>query len=217
MMRQLAVAITLLAFITVIAPCYAANASRIDQILQGLTRRYSQLKTLSAEFIQEVEHRAIGRKSVATGKVLFKRPNMFRWIMLNPPGDEMISDGKTLWIYQPELAQVVKSPAKGSTPALVTGLIGRLHALEEDFQITYQGEVSGLLALKLVPKRDRYPFVEWLTLYIDPKDYSLQRIDIEQSMDRATTIRFNSVVLNPILSDSLFHYSPPKGVTIVEP
>ncbi len=49
-----------------------------------------------------------------------KRPNKFRWDYNKPYEQQIISDGKQVWLYDTELAQVTVrelSKALGSSPA----------------------------------------------------------------------------------------------------
>ncbi len=192
------------------------RADELKTILQGLSLKYSRVKTLSAEFFQETEHRTIKKKTLASGKVLFKRPDMFRWLILNPTGEEIISDGKTLWIYQPDLAQVVKTTARSGIPALVVRLMGSLHDVERLFTVRYIGKVDNTLALELRP-REEMDAVDRLVLFVDSKEFSVVKIEIHEGFGRTVSIRFHNVVLNPVLDESVFKFRPRSGVTIVEP
>ncbi len=192
------------------------QAEELKTILAGLSRKYSHIKTFSAEFFHETTHPAIKKKTLSQGRLLFKRPNMFRWLMLNPPGEEVISDGTTLWIYQPELSQVIKTSAQRGMPALVVRLIGSLQNIEKDFSVEYMAEVDDTVALELRPKEEMGPVVG-LTLFVDSKELSVVKIEIKEEFGRTTSIRFTRLALNPILDDALFLYKPGPGVTVVEP
>ncbi len=192
------------------------QTEELKTILTGLSRKYSHIKTFSGEFFQETTHPAIKKKSLSQGKLLFKRPNMFRWLMLNPPGEEVISDGTTLWIYQPELSQTIKTSTQRGMPALVVRLIGSLQNIERDFSVEYMGEVDNTVALELRPKEEMGP-VTRLTLFVDSKELTVVKIEIKEEFGRTTSIRFTRLALNPILDDSLFQYKPGPGVTVVEP
>ncbi len=193
-----------------------ARAEKLETVLKELARKYSTVKSLSAEFFQESEHPAIKKKTLAQGRVFFKSPNRFRWLILSPPGEEVISDGKTLWIYQPDLSQVIKSTAQRGIPAMVVRLIGALRNIKKEFSVQYQGKTNGTIALRLSPKQ-QLPEIEKLILFVDSKEFFVVKIELKDSFGRTTSISFRNVVLNPVLDESLFQYTPPPGVTVVEP
>ena len=56
------------------------------------------------------------------GTVQLRRPGMFSWSYSEPYVQEIISDGKTLWVYDEDLDQVTISDASDAiedTPALI--------------------------------------------------------------------------------------------------
>ena len=39
----------------------------------------------------------------ATGKAIFKKPGMMKWDYISPDTQQIVSDGKTIWIFQPSI------------------------------------------------------------------------------------------------------------------
>ncbi len=147
MLRRLGV---LLAALAVAAP---AHADALRNALDRLQKRYDDTRTLQADFRQVVESKALAGKLETKGKVAFEKPNRMRWDYAPPDAQTIVGDGSILWIYQPDLKQVIKAPLneafQSSTP--ITFLAG-LGNVERDFDPSLVREERDRWILKLVPK-----------------------------------------------------------------
>jgi outer membrane lipoprotein carrier protein len=100
-----------------------------------LERFLEDTQSLRADFGQTVTDANGKVIQQGQGEMLIARPGRFRWEYRKPYEQLIVSDGKRLWVYDPELEQVtVKSvdEALGNTPAL---LLAGVHPLEQDFTI----------------------------------------------------------------------------------
>ena len=58
----------------------------------------------------------------ANGKVIFKKPHFFKWIYKKPHQNQIISDGEIIYIYDPDLSQVIMSQfsqSNSNNPSLI--------------------------------------------------------------------------------------------------
>ena len=87
---------------------------------------------MSADFVQTVQGAAFSQSKESRGTLIMQRPGKFRWDYQTPYKQLILADGKRLWIYDEDLAQVVVKPlnlALGDTPALLVSgksLAGKL-------------------------------------------------------------------------------------------
>ena len=68
-------------------------------------------KTMEADF--QPDGRVADARDAAqddAGKVAFEKPNHMRWDYDPPDKQTIVGDGETLWIYQPDMNQVIKAP-----------------------------------------------------------------------------------------------------------
>src|SRR5439155_22362071 len=86
-----------------------ARADELADALRTLQQRYESTRTLVAKFRQEVESPTMAGKLTSNGTVSFEKPNRMRWDYAAPDRQTIVSDGETLWIYQPEEKQVLKA------------------------------------------------------------------------------------------------------------
>src|SRR5438067_13650516 len=128
-----------------------ARADELAEALRMLQQRYESTRTLVAKFSQEVESPTLAGKLTSSGTVSFEKPNRMRWDYAGPDRQTIVSDGETLWIYQPEEKQVLKAPLREAfqvtTP--VTFLAGFV-LVERDFTLTLESIAGDYGVVRLV-------------------------------------------------------------------
>jgi len=194
-----------------------AHADALHDALGRLQRRYDDTRTMQADFRQIVESKTLAGTLETKGTVAFEKPNRMRWDYDPPDAQTIIGDGATLWIYQPDLKQVIKAPLgeafQSSTP--VTFLAG-LGKVEHDFDAALARNEPEQWVLTLVPKR-KDAGVGTLELGVRKSDASVAEAKITDAAGTTTRILFSGERRNGTLSPDLFHFSPPPGVDVVKP
>ena len=66
------------------------------------------LKGLDGQFSQQVFDAKGKLKERSSGKVALSAPRLFRWEYVKPYPQLIVADGKTVWVYDPDLKQVTK-------------------------------------------------------------------------------------------------------------
>jgi outer membrane lipoprotein carrier protein len=202
----------------VVLPVSAA-AQELDQVVAGLEATYGKVTDLRAEFVQTAHNRSLGQDIKAEGVVYLKKGGKMRWDYKSPSPQQIVSDGTTLWVYTPELNQV----NKGSAPKALAGPAGSFLAglgkVRDQFSVRFLNpaskvDASGRPVLDLVPKSPT-PLLTRLVLSVDPKDHVVRQAVIYDQFQNTVTMMFSKVILNAGLSDGLFTFSPPKGVSVV--
>ena len=123
-------------------------------VVARVQKYYDATKDLRAKFEQRSAS-ASRAPSKASGEVWLKKPGKMRWDYAKPDKKLMVSDGATLWVYEPDDEQAYKQDLKGNAlPAQVSFLLGE-GKLDKEFDASMT-KVDGLgadeLALKMVPK-----------------------------------------------------------------
>ena len=193
------------------------RADVLRDALDRLQRRYDDTRTLQADFKQVVESKTLAGKLQAKGKVAFEKPNRMRWDYDPPDPQTIVGDGTVLWIYQPDLKQVIKAPLttafQSSTPVSFLAGLGRI---ERDFDVSLVREEKDVWVLKLVPKENDQG-VGTLELGVRKKDASVAQARIVDAAGTTTTIMFSGEKRNGTVKPELFTFAPPAGVDVVNP
>lgn len=87
-----------------LALCFSANAFSSPQ--SELTERLNQYDGFSAQFDQKVTSPEGEVIVEGDGDVAISRPNLFRWYTKTPDENVLVTDGTTLWYYNPFVEQV---------------------------------------------------------------------------------------------------------------
>lgn len=79
-----------------------------QEVLTEIQNRYEKTTDIEANFIQEYIGKGMKQPNRGEGKVYLKKKGMMRWDYTTPH-QKLISDGHTLWFYQPDEKQVLTS------------------------------------------------------------------------------------------------------------
>ncbi len=179
---------------------------------QKLYASLQQLNSLKANFYQQVVDSQGEVIQEANGIFELKKPGRFVWHYDQPYSQQIIADGKNLWLYDVELAQATVQPleeALGSAPII---LLTDLKPLSEDFEIRDMPESFGLDWIALVPKIQD---TEFYRIEIGLDDEVVREMKLHDHFDQQTIIRFSDMVTNTHLPDSRFNFSIPDGVDVI--
>jgi chaperone LolA len=170
------------------------------------------VKTLKADFKQQLYGADDKLLETETGSVSLSRPNRFRWSYVEPTELVVVADGSKLWMYDVELAQVTVAPLDegvGASPALLLSGDSRVR---DGFDVVESYSRDGLDWVKLAPKAASADFASVL-IGFDGK--APRRIELVDGLKQITRIELENVVLNPEVASSLFEFKPPAGVDVI--
>ncbi len=195
------------------APAYAAHESKpsLKHILDGIQRRYQDTQSFSASFKEELN--AVGAaKRERSGTVYFMKPGKMRWNFESPDTETIVSDGTTIYNYDPDLDQVVETPLKqalasSNTAAFILG-VGKL---ERDFNATLGPATEGAQELTLLPKAGG----SQIELTVDATNYDIKGLTLKDQLGNTTAISFSDINRNTPFDTSMFAFKVPQGADIV--
>src|SRR3990167_3524770 len=103
----------------------AIRAQTLDDVVRDLEAVYSRMTDLKAEFSQTAFNKSLNQTIPAQGTVWLKRGGKLRWEYTEPTPQQIVSDGRKLWVYTPALNQVnvgdapaaLAGPGEASSPA----------------------------------------------------------------------------------------------------
>lgn len=169
-------------------------------------------KTLEATFTQEV----LTEKGVITqtsyGQFYLSRPGKFRWSYESPTPQEIISDGKKLWVYDKDLAQVTVKPLKAALGSSPAAILTQKDGLNDDFIVLEKSAREGLQWVDLRPKKKD---VEFTKILVGLDQDGVQAMDLYDNFGQITMIRFQEAAYNVEVSPSSFEFTPPKDVDVI--
>jgi outer membrane lipoprotein carrier protein len=226
-------------------PAKAATLSDVVRTLerpfQAATPAGTRIDDYRADFAQEARIASLDRVQHARGQLSVRfeyrrsapEPTvMFRWEYAEPTPQELVSDGKSLWVYLPENNQVIQSDlgmvSKSGESNPMTFLTG-LGNLSRDFQVSFavpDRDSSGNYVLDLRP-RHTTALLNRMVIVVDQKAlepaarialiFPILSTTVYDSSNNSTTIKFSNLRVNPGISPGTFRFTPPTGVEVVRP
>jgi outer membrane lipoprotein carrier protein len=200
-------------------PPAAAGHLDVGTVVDKVQRRYDGASDFRARFTQTLTSAAMGRKTNSAGAVMFKKPGRMRWDYEKPERAMYVSDGNTLWLYEPDDQQAFKQALSTSQlPAALAFLTGK-GKLANEFDITLVDKspyaAPGEYVLALSPKVAE-PQVKSLLFIVDPKTFDVRESVITDGQGNLNDLTFADIRTNTHLPDSDFRWSPPSGVRVID-
>ncbi|MEJ2698303.1 MAG: outer-membrane lipoprotein carrier protein LolA [Desulfuromonadales bacterium] len=197
------------------------------------------IDNFQADFVQTSRIVSLDREQKGGGKVTvrFARSGAdnfpaFRWEYEKPSLQEIISDGRTLWVYVPDSRQVIESKLdssnlnKSGNPLLFLAELGDLSKV---FNISWadpKQDAAGNFLLELVPKEPS-PLLQRLRILVrrqalpefapsgKERIFPILASTVVDSSGNSTRIEFKNIRMNLKLPGDFFHFKVPKGVEVV--
>lgn len=222
---------------------------KVDATLERGTAA-SAIVDFEADFFQESRIASLDRIQRGRGRVEVKFDRrrddrvpltMFRWEYDQPTNQEIVSDGRTMWVYLPENRQVIESDIQAVSEARpndpMTFLTG-LGNLSRDFQISWASpnhDVEGNYVLELRPFRIS-PLIQRMLIVVDRAAVLTADADFQVGLrpetgnifpilsttvfdpsGNSTIIEFSDISVNRGIPSSFFEFTLPAGVEVVRP
>ncbi len=200
----------------VAASAQQATSSLVKQLagLQRLTADFEQsTKTTNNKTVQKKGLTAQHMNQTFKGVMKVERPGKFYWETTSPAKQTIVTTGKVVWIYDPDLQQAVRQSLDdqvANTPALL--LSGNTNQIMDAYRVTQPDRTK--LYYTLYPKQDDGAF-QSLTISFGANKAPTLMI-LQDSLGQTTYVRFSNIKVNPAIPASVFNFEPPKGTDIID-
>ncbi|WP_029685022.1 outer membrane lipoprotein chaperone LolA [Tatumella saanichensis] len=173
----------------------------------SLQSRLDKVTSFHAAFTQKVTDGSGNNVQDGKGELWVKRPSLFNWQMTAPDQSTLISDGKTLWFYNPFVEQVTATWLKNATSNTPFMLIARNQPSDwKHYNVKQQGD-----NFELTPKSadgNLKQFTINVTSTGTIRQFSAVEQDGQRSAYQLTSQQDGAI------SPDKFTFTPPKGVTV---
>lgn len=208
-----------LAMLLALALPVAAQTPTLDDVIRGVEGAYGKMTDLKGEFIQSALNKSLNQTIDAKGVVYLKKGGKLRWEYVEPTKQEIISDGKTIWIHTPQLNQVNTGPAPEALSGPAGSFLSGLGKLRQHFNVRFLNpaqpkDADGNVVLDLTPKQP-LPTLARLVLSLDAQSYDVRKAVVYDQFENTVTMTFTKLTINSGLPDKLFVFTPPKGTATV--
>ncbi len=171
------------------------------------------LKGLDGQFSQKVYDPKGKLKETSSGRVAMSAPRLFRWEYVKPYPQLIVADGKTVWVYDPDLQQVTKRPQGVEEQNSPLSALIDPGKLDQQFKVVDAGSKDGLQWLTLTPRNEANASFQSAQLGFGKQ--GLMQMQVIDVIGQRTQIAFSGWKRNPSFARTTFRYTPPKGVDVV--
>lgn len=186
--------------------------ARVQAVYDGTT-------SFQANFRQVFRHRLNpDRSKEATGVVYLQKPGKMRWEYHDPERKLIVSDGTTLWAYEPSEEQVFEQSLENTDlPTAVTFLLGS-GSLTAEFDARLIEEGSDTSAdryvIELRPKAPSSQYAR-LLLIVKRSDFHVVRTVVIDHSGNTNSVEFAGEILNSTIPASQFRFTRPEGARVI--
>lgn len=199
----------------------AATQAQATKNLNGLLKKLSSLQanfnqttkaTASTKTVKQQGLKSTHLGQTFSGVMQVKRQGLFRWETTSPMKQLIVTSGKTVWIYDPDLQQATRQTLDeqmSNTPALL--LSGNSAQMMKSYKVTQPNNA--------VPYFVLYPRAKdgvFESLAIRFENNVPSQMVLSDSLGQQTTVNFTDAKLNPVIANSQFEFVPPKGVDVID-
>lgn len=210
--RLLYTALLLLPFITT-AQSLTATEESLPPADNRLKLFLTELNTFTSEFEQTLFNENEEVLETSAGVVTLMRPGRFHWVYTQPYTQYLISDGKDLWIYDQDLEQVTVSAISETLEKSPAAVLAGDTDLDDNYIITDLGNIDGADWLELATAD---PESQYHSIRIGFNGQELVGMILFDNLGQTTRIHFINGKRNSTIDTSIFEFSPPEGIDIID-
>ena len=185
----------------------------------ALRELLAPMREYAAQFEQVVID-ARGRSvQTATGTMRLQRPGRFRWEVVEPYSQLVVTDGTTVYVFDADLEQVTVQPLDETlqgTPARL--LIGSMDALETTFVVVREEAASFTLHPRneeALYRRIHLEFAPHPGVREQASGALLVGLVIVDHLDQETRVVFRNPTLTPPPAAGVFDFHIPDDVDVI--
>lgn len=181
-----------------------ANIKTLNNFVKNVT-------TFSANFVQTQPDESTFSENKSKGYMAIKRPGKLFWIYQQPEHQEIVTDGKNLWIYDAEIDQVTVRALISVQADFPLRWLLYDEPVTDNFEVIVGDKINGVSWFNLVPKDNSF----FQSLDVAISKGKLAQIWMYQSSDNIVKVVFEEGSTTKKILESQFDFVPPKGVDVI--
>jgi outer membrane lipoprotein-sorting protein len=189
------------------SPGQGTKDPKAQEILKGVSAKYKAMKSLSASFKITTQDQKAKTTDTQTGTLVSKGEKY----KLTLKGQEVISDGKTIWTYLKESNEVQINEAGENSDAISPTSIFTIY--EKGFSSKYIGDkkegTKTLQQIELVPDDTKKSYFK-IQLFIDKQDKMISSAKIFNKNGTNFIYAIDQFKMNPETPETLFTFDKTK-------
>ena len=195
------------------------SVSKETDLIQMIQDQYQSIQSFSGHFVQTSYRNNTETVRRAGGLVSYKRPGKMRWLYEVPEEQLLVTNGETLWLFDPLLENVTIQKLEKLTDGTALSFLLGLGDLQEDFNRRLISQVlltsPDALIVELEPKKAAAN-LSFIQLAVHPVTYNLQTIALMDHVGNYRIIELESMHYNLVLEDNYFEFKVTQDMEVIE-
>lgn len=190
-------------------PCAGGLVERIQSA-------YQALQSFEGGFTQ-VDRQTDGRRVEAKGSVSYLKPGRMRWEYAPPHEQLLVTDGETVWLYDPILDNVTVQALGELTQGTPLAFLLGAGNLQQDFAcraFSRPPPTDGLDYVELVP-RTPIPTLDYLQLGAQRKSGRIAALRMVDAQGNLREVRFQHLRTDVRLKPAAFTFEITPGMEVI--
>ncbi len=224
--RLMAALFALLPVFSIAAAGIAADAhltgAEKTALFEKFRERQAGVRSFRANVTQKKSSPMLVAEVVTGGRILFGKPDRFRWETDRPERLVVVADGTNMTVYHPDRKDAERHDQRDQFAArmavefMASGMGGSLADLEKRFRVDVSRE-DDLLVMTLKPKARWFQrVVASITVYQRENQAIPERIVVQGEKGDRTETSLGEVTINPPLQADAFTLKLPPGVRLFD-
>ena len=194
---------------------FAQKDVKSQEILKGVSAKYKSLKSLSATFKIAIADQKQNSTQNQTGNItLFG--DKYNLLLT---GQQIISDGKSVWTYLKDANEVQVSDASSKTEGISPSTLFTIYENGFDSRFVEEKTNAGktIQIIDLTPMDKKKPYFK-IQLHVDKKEKSISTAKIFNNNGTQLNYSITKLTPNAAVNDAMFSFDPKKfpGVEVVD-
>ncbi|MCK9616564.1 MAG: outer membrane lipoprotein carrier protein LolA [Lentimicrobiaceae bacterium] len=181
------------------------NASEVKASIE---KTVSAVSSIESDFIQNQYMTALAEQMTMKGHFWFKKENKLRWQYTQPMQYQIIMNGSKMWMKDEQRVNefnISSNRMFGEINDIMTSCLqGSIFKKTDKFKISFYENSKQFMVLLVPLKKDMKGFLKNIELYINKKDYSVEKLKMVEPSGDYTSIAFQNKKTNHEIPDSRF-------------
>jgi outer membrane lipoprotein carrier protein len=180
-------------------------------VLDDILRQTASLRAEVSQLLVDQDGRELQE---TTATLILQKPASFSWRITAPYQELTVTNGVTVWRYEPDLEQVTVQDFDGELDRTPVALLnGDAAGIGEAYAVSATRMEGDILRFILTPRRNSSLFKRMSLTFQGPV---LSEMQFEDSLGQRTSLGFAAVERNLTLSADTFTFTPPAGVELID-
>jgi outer membrane lipoprotein-sorting protein len=206
-------------FVIFAHPIWAGKDDKLtaEEACQKVEEAQSAAKDVQMDLNMDVKDTLSGSSQSMKGKIQIKSPDLVYVHYTQPTEQFLYIGGSLVQMYQPDQKMVYQQrggKTNNSAPVYV-GVGKQLEKYAKISKVSFIKDSDSEVGLLFKPLDALSAGFDTMKVYIHKKDWWPYQMEVE-TPSTLTKAKFSNFSFNQGLSDSLFHFTVPKGVRVVD-